>query len=59
MRPNSNQPAKLSATAKTHKFSNFEDTSINNIKVRPIVDQTSTYIHAAAEVISDDLQLNK
>ena len=38
MRPNSNQPARLFAIAKTHKFSHFEDT--DNLKIRPIVDQT-------------------
>ena len=56
MRPNSNQPARLFATAKTHKFSNFEDIDINNLKIRPIVDQTGTHTHAAAKVISDYLQ---
>ena len=57
MRPNSNQPTRLFATAKTHKFSNFADININNLKIRPIVDQTGAHTHAAAKVISDYLQL--
>ena len=56
MRPNSNQPARLFATAKTRKFSNFEDIDINNLKIRPIVDQTGTHTDAAAKVISGYLQ---
>ena len=51
MRPTSNQPARLFATAKTHKFDKFDDINIEELKVRPIVDQTGTHTHPAGKVI--------
>ena len=56
LRPVSNQPARLFATAKTHKFSEFNDITVDNIKLRPTVDQTNTHTHAASKIISDYLQ---
>ena len=44
MRPISNQPARFFATAKTHKFNRIEDINIQDLKLRPIIDQTGTYI---------------
>ena len=40
MKPDSNQPARLYGTAKTHKFETLEDIIVANLKFRPITDQT-------------------
>ena len=56
MYPSSNSPAKLYGTAKTHKFQNIEDFSMENIKFHPIIYQTGTYTYGAAQVISDYLK---
>ena len=40
MQPESNQPARLYGTAKTHKFETLEDIIVANLKFRPITDQT-------------------
>ena len=45
MRPVSNQPACFFATAKTHKFDTVEDINVQDLKLRPIIDQTGTYIY--------------
>ena len=42
MKPDSNQPACLYGTAKTHKFETLEDITVANLKFRPIIDQTGT-----------------
>ena len=56
MRPKSNQPAKLYATAKTHKFNNLDEVTVEKLKFRPIVDQTSTATYDAAKVIGEYLR---
>ena len=57
LRPVSNQPARLFATAKTHTFFDFnDDITVDNIKLRPIVDQTNTHAHTASKIITDYLQ---
>ena len=56
MRPISNQPGRFFATAKTHKFESYDDITKDNIKLRPIIDQTGTHTHPAAKIISDYLQ---
>ena len=43
--PVSNQPAESFATAKTHKLDTIEDINAKNLKLRPIIDQTRTYIY--------------
>ena len=43
MLPFSHQPAHLFATAKTHKFKNIDNITIDNLKLRPIIDQIGTY----------------
>ena len=53
MRPVSNQPARLYGTAKTHKFENLKDIAPQNLKCRPIVDQTGTFTHKTVKVISN------
>ena len=53
MKSDSNQPACLYGTAKTHMFENLDDITIANLKFRHIIDQTGTITYNAAEVISD------
>ena len=53
MQPDSNQPARLYGTAKTHKFESLEGITAANLKFRPIIDQTGTFTHNAVNVISD------
>ena len=56
MYPHSNQPAKLYGTAKTDKFKDIKEITKEKIKFRPIIDQTDTYTHGAAQVISQYLK---
>ena len=56
MYPHSNQPAKLYGTAKTHKFKDIKEVTKEQIKFRPIIDQTGTYTYGAAQVISQYLK---
>ena len=56
IRPISNQPARFFATAKSHKFNKIEDINIQDLKLRPIIDQTSTYIYSASKVIANYLK---
>ena len=57
MRPVANQPAKLFATAKTHKFNNIEDINVEELKFRPIIDQTGTFTYNCSRVIAEYLKL--
>ena len=56
MLPTSNQPARIYASAKTHKFSSVDNVNINDLNFRPIIDQTGTMTYNAAKVISDHLK---
>ena len=56
MRPISNQPVRFFATAKTHKFNKIEDINIQDLKLRPIIDQTGTCIYNASKVIANYLK---
>ena len=56
MRPVSNQPGRLYATAKTHKFSSLDEITIEKLKFRPIISQVVTYTYNAAKVIVDYLE---
>ena len=56
MRPKSNQPARLYATAKTHKFNDLDEITIEKLKFRPIVDQTGTATYDAAKVVGEYLR---
>ena len=56
MRPISNQPGKIYATAKTHKFDSLENITIQNLKFRSIISQTETYTSNTAKVLSDYLK---
>ena len=56
MRPTSSQPARLFATAKTHTFTDTKQTNINNLKLRPIIDQTGTHLYGCSKIIAQYLQ---
>ena len=56
MQPDSNQPARLYGTAKTHKFETVEDITLANMRFWPIIDQIGTFTYNAAKVISDYLR---
>ena len=53
MRPKSNQPCRCFATAKTHKFDSVNDITSAQLKLRPITDQTGTYIYNASKVAAN------
>ena len=57
MRPISNQPGKIYATAKTHKFDSLENITIQNLKFHSIISQIETYTYNTAKVLSDYLKL--
>ena len=56
MRPVSNQPGRIYATAKTHKFNSLDDISVNNRKFIPIISQIGTYTYNAVKVIAEYLK---
>ena len=39
-----------------HKFSNINEITIDNLKLRPIIAQTGTYTYNAAQVIAEYLK---
>ena len=53
----SNKTAHFFATTKTHKFNKIKDINIQDLKLRPIIDQTGTYIYNASKVIANYLKL--
>ena len=56
MKPVSNQPARIYGTAKTHKFNNQTEITLESLKFRPIIAQNGTYTYNAAKVIADYLK---
>ena len=56
MRPVSNQPGRIYATAKTHKFNSLDEINIDNLKFRPIISQIGTYTYNAVKVIAEYLK---
>ena len=56
IRPVSNLPARFFATAKTQKFKSLEEINVDQLKLRPIIDQTATYIYNASKVIAKYLK---
>ena len=55
-RPENNRIARFFASVKTHKFENFEDINLEELKLRPIIDQTGTCFYNAGKVIASYLQ---
>ena len=56
MKPDSNQPARLYGTAKTHKFETLEDITVANLKFGTIIDQTGMLTYNVSKVISNYLR---
>ena len=56
MRPTSSQPARLFATAKSHKFTDIKQININDLKLPPIIDQTGTQLYDCSKIIAQYLQ---
>ena len=52
MRPTSSQPAGFFATVKTHKFRDVKQMNINDLKLRPIIDQTGTHLSDCSKIIT-------
>ena len=52
MRPRSNQPGRFFATAKRYKFESISESSLEQLKLRSIIDQTSTYMYKASKVVA-------
>lgn len=51
--PTSHRPARMYGTAKTHKFDNYDEITVENLKLRPIVDQCGTMVYTAAQVMAE------
>ena len=53
MRPVCNRPGRLYASVKTHKFHDITEINLDQVKFRPIMDQTGIYTYNASQVISN------
>ena len=53
MLPASHRPARMYGTAKTHKFENYDDITVENLKLRPIMDQSGTMVYNASQIIAE------
>ena len=53
MLPKSHQPARMYGSAKTHKFESYDQITVENLKLRPIMDQSGTMVYTAAQIIAD------
>ena len=56
MSPKFNQPGRLYATAKTRKFNDLDEVTVEKLKFRRMVDQTGTGTYNAAKVIGEYLK---
>ena len=56
MRPVSNSAARFFAIAKTNKFDDLSLINLDDLKFRPIIDQSNTYTYNAAKIVSNYLQ---
>ena len=51
MRSRSNHPGRFFSTSKTLKFKSIKDISLESLMLRPIIDQTGTYIYNTSKVV--------
>ena len=58
MRPVSNQPARFFVTSETHKFDTTGDINVKDLKRRPIIDQTGTYVYDVSKGICTVFETN-
>ena len=56
MRPTYNQPTRFFSSAKTHKFNKTEDINIQDLQLRPIIDQSGACTYNASKVITNYLK---
>ena len=56
MRPVANQPVKFFAAGKTHKSNNLKDIDVDELKFRPIIDQTGTSTYNCSKVMVEYLK---
>ena len=56
MNPQSNQPSRFFATAKTHNFHSVNDITLDKLKLHQIIDQTGTYIYNASKAVAKYLR---
>ena len=56
MLPSSHQPARFFATAKTNKFENINDITVDNLRLRLIIDQTGTCYYKTGKTITEYLK---
>ena len=56
MLPSSHQPARFFPPTKTHKFENINDITFDNLKLRPVIDQTGTCYYKTGKVIAEYLK---
>ena len=54
--PKSNQPGRFFTAGKTHKFDSVNDITLDKLKLRPIIDQTGTYIYNASKAVAKYLR---
>ena len=53
MLPSSHRPGRMFGSAKTHKFDNYDEITAQNLKLRPIMDQSGTMVYTAAQVVAE------
>ena len=56
LRPVFNQPERIYATARTHKFNSLDDINVENLKFRPIISQIGTYTYDAPKLTAEYLK---
>ena len=56
MSPASNQPSRSFATVKTQKFSSIKHLTLENLKLRLVIDLRRTYINNPSKVIANYLK---
>ena len=48
---------RFSTTTKTDKFDTIENINVKDLKLKPVIDQTGTYICDASKVVAEFLKL--
>ena len=56
MLPKFNQRQQLYGTARTHKLTNIDEITINNLMFRPIIAQSGTYTYNVAQIRAEYLK---
>ena len=54
--PSSHQTARIFTSPKTHKFKSFDNININELKLRPAMNQTGTCYYKTGKVIAQYLK---